>query len=115
MKIVNIVSRTQLTMSEIKNIPEHIAQTIILLEDYIDQKYLCDQNFVFLELMCDEKRYMMIHGFPGDNADGVIYHGVEVVAWIGEGCNEDNPFGKWYLDLTNYSTDCSEFFAPTKE
>lgn len=52
----------------------------------------------------------MIHGFPGDNPSGVIYHEDQVAAWIGEGCDENNPFGKWYMDLTNYSTDCSKFF-----
>ena len=115
MKNINIVSKTQLTMSEIENIPKDIAAEIVLLENYIDQEYLCDQDFVFLELMCDGKRYMMIHGFPGDNAHGVIYHGDQVAAWIGEGCSEDNPFGKWYVDLTDYSADCSEFFVPKEK
>ena len=121
MKNINIVSRNQLTMSGIENIPENIAAEIILLEDYIDQEYLCDQDFVFLELMCNGKRYMI----EGDITKSTYGQFIDLEGYLSDGSYLINHLNevlaiyvrpqkrKWFFKkkIEKWDPDCKEQIA----
>lgn len=111
--MIKIKTKEPLTTDLIKAIPDKIAEELYLLEDYVDDEYLDAQDFVILILMDGKDKYIMIHGFPGDNPLGVIYDQRDhIIVWVGEGMDESDsdPFYVWYNLITNNGIEYPSIF-----
>jgi len=92
-----------LERKDLKRIPKsYVDETDMETED---DKSLRDQDYLIGDLVAkndqgEELTYTIVHGFPGDNADGIIFgQSKNILAYIGEGCRDVNPFTHWYLSL----------------
>ncbi len=53
----------------------------------------------------------MVHGYPGDNLDAVIYIDDIIISQFGEGMDYVNEFDKWYENITNDQQKWPPFFV----
>ncbi len=99
---MKLISIRNLTQEDLKNIPKNDS-----FDDSFDSQNtnqdLIDSNYIFATFKHKNRTYIVIHGYPGDNADGYIYDIItkKIVADIGEGCSNDNEFTDWYLEIGN--------------
>lgn len=98
----------KMTTADMRCLPLDILDDFLCYEN--DQELEID-NFIIGELVRGENVsnvYTLIHGFPGDNADGVILKDGNMVAKIGEGCENSNEFTDWYIGLGDSVTEWFE-------
>lgn len=88
-----------LTMADIRNMPQYIIEEANLDDGYECDEDLKDTSYTISTLIHNNIHYTMVHGFPGDNADGIIYNDENIVAYIGESCDDVNEFTHWYLSF----------------
>ena len=57
-------------------------------------------DYIKCKISHNGNTYTLIHGFPGDTANGIILDDTnKLVARIGESCADTNEFTEWYLSL----------------
>ena len=69
----------------------------LCLEDYEDDESLVESDYVIFDLEINNVKYIMIHGFPGDGAVGVVFNDTETYI-VGE--VEGNEVYDWYDKTT---------------
>ena len=81
-------------------VKESINISINMKED--PNIYLLEQNYIFGVILFNNKVYMTIHGFPGDNPNGVIYNNYNDSHKVGEMGMVDplTSIQKWYIEVT---------------
>src|SRR4030042_3701432 len=83
------------------------------LTDYEDDEHVKQQDWIIGNITFDDVVYTIIHGFPGDNASGIIYNSNRKEYYmIGESMMEEDCQSvpqTWYLKETN---DVSDFESP---
>ncbi len=100
---VEFISKRQLTLEDISSLSDEIADIMCLDEEYQDNEYFQEQDFIIGILRHNDIEYSIIHGYPGDNATGIVFSGDTIIAHIGEGCDGDecDHFASWYASLNN--------------
>jgi len=111
-----IQTKRQMTMAILQSLPEDVVidSDLYLYEDYVEDDFLGEQEFIIVEMTYKGQTYTMIHGFPGDNPSGIIYNPAsrEIVARVGEGMTAETNLEKWYFNVTHDCMDySSEFFV----
>jgi len=76
------------------------------LSDYENDEHVKEQDWIIGDITFDGVAHIIIHGFPGDNASGIIYDPVgKKYYMIGEGMTEEDCLSApqmWYLQVTNH-------------
>ena len=114
MDLIKIVDKKFLTEKIFNIIPENVMCEMYPFGKY-NYEYLKDHDFILmtLENTNDNKIYTVLHGFPGDNPDGIIYDkNGKILDYLGCGCDPDTLFRKWYIEITDDCNDYTEFFTP---
>ena len=101
-----------LTLDDIPKLPltDKTLDKIGLI-DYEEDEELMEDNYVIGDIEINGKKYTMIHGFPGENASGVIYNQDEMhfVGQYIDAVEIDTIPLLWYSYVTrngsNYSHD----------
>lgn len=99
-----------LTVDDLPNIPRAYYDIADFSE--ADNDSLKDEDYVLATLTCPNgSQYTILHGFPGDNADGIIYDNtLYILANIGESCDDVNDLTHWYISLGDTANEifCNE-------
>lgn len=77
------------------------------LVDYEDDNQLNRSDYIIGDMVFAGLFYTIVHGFPGDNAHGIIFrqYNSDEHHEIGEGIDHITPIQQWYQTITNDATD----------
>lgn len=105
-----VVNARPLTLADLDGSKETFWNEIGFT-DYKDDEQVRRSDWIIGEITFNEYKYTIIHGFPGDNASGIIYNSTNKEYYIiGEGMMEKDCAsvqGSWYIEITN---DVTEFY-----
>lgn len=106
---VKLTNVRPLTLSDPNNLGEDFWDDIGLT-DYENDEHVNSDDWIIGDVIFGEVVYTIIHGFPGDNASGIIYNSERKEYYpIGESIAEKDCQSApqlWYLEATN---DVTEF------
>lgn len=89
-----------LTKADKDRVPQEYIDDVDLDWRKETDESLKGKDYVIGELIYNGETYTLVHGFPGDNAVGVICDKNRyVVGILGEGCEDYNEFTHWYLSF----------------
>jgi len=85
-----------MTKDDLSSVPEEYQEEVAMEADRLKR-----DEYVIGSLIGKKKTYTIIHGYPGcKGADGIIVDSKGVIrSHIGEQCDEDNKFTRWYKSL----------------
>ena len=99
---VKFLSKRALTMKDVERLGYEKTNDLSII-DYEDDEDLRDSDFIFVTLEFQEKEYIFIHGFPGDNpCGGFLDQNWNILITIGDGHSSyrGNIFSTWYDENT---------------
>ncbi len=106
---MKILSKRRVTMIDVKRLCDKEVEWFNVI-DYESDEHLIDQDYVILNVEYQEKKYIFIHGFPGDNAEGAFLdQDWNVIIIVGDGGpgDDNNVLSDWYYKITKEAADFS--------
>jgi hypothetical protein len=98
-KVSNI---RRLMVDDLPNIPKEYRDMAFSKVDSKDySELLKDEDYMIATLTCpDGTQHTLLHGFPDDDADGIIYdNDLHILVHIGYDCGDVNDLTHWYISL----------------
>lgn len=95
MKLYDVKKLTISQVSEIRDFSDDFD----ILDNYETDQDLSDADFIHGKVVINGIIYHMIHGFPGDEPQGVVYtpsfDEIYCVHWSSD---DNNPVTSWYIN-----------------
>lgn len=100
--MISILSKRQLVSQDLEVLDWNTVHNTLFIDDTDDIEYLFTHDYVWCEATKDDVKYIIIHGYPGDNASGVIIREaapLEIISSVGE-CMDRNNMDEWQIWYT---------------
>ena len=104
-----MINSRALTLDDIKiHFKEGDEYMDYFVEDDTNQN-LVDQGYIIGTIKIDSIVYTIIHGFPGDNPQGIIFND-SITCRVGECIDANGAIGEWYHKVTDGLSEFSDPF-----